>query len=100
MFSIVEWIEWDPLCVSVVPSNWLVNEGNRLLSHWSPAPANESLIKKRCPPKPNWPKYPVRMLGKAGNNCYICKLTFNILLLKCLLKSYKLEQQLNVPRSK
>ena len=69
MFLIVEWVNSDPSCVSIVPSNWLVSVDNKLWSYWSPTRrADESLIKKQREPDLSWPKYEVKMLGKAGRN--------------------------------
>jgi len=68
MFLIVESVNSDPPCVSIVPSNWLVSVDNKLWSYWSPTRADESLIKKQREPDLSWPKYEVKVLGKAGRN--------------------------------
>ena len=70
MFAIVEWVDWEPPSCSVVPSNWLISENDKLCCCWSPTPADEVVIKKRCAPNLTWPKYPVRILGRAGEYCY------------------------------
>jgi len=70
LFAVVEWLNYDPLLVSIVPSNWLVTEGENpeiLFSYWSPRPVDDSIVKKRLPPQTNWPKYQVKLLGSAGD---------------------------------
>lgn len=70
MFAIVELIGCDPPSVSIVPSNWLVSEEKKLLSYWPSGSGDAALIKKRGVPNSKWPKYEVRILGKAGDKFF------------------------------
>jgi len=67
MFAIVEWVGYDPLLVSIVPSNWLIMDGTKLFSYWSLRPVDDTVVKRRSPPQKNWPKYEVTLLGSSGN---------------------------------
>jgi hypothetical protein len=66
MYAIVDWIGWNPPCVSIVPSNCLINEDGKLWSYWPSSNADDNIVKKRVVPFVKWPKYEVRILGRAG----------------------------------
>jgi hypothetical protein len=75
MFAVVEWLDFQPPSVSIVPSNWLI-EDDKLYSYWPPGTASDSVIKRRSEPQSNWPKFLVRLLGKAGMQYYSYMMTY------------------------
>ena len=66
MFSIVIWLDSSPAEVSAVPSNWLSEDADGKYSYWPPTSADRGMFKNCTNPKDDWPKFRVRLIGKAG----------------------------------
>jgi hypothetical protein len=83
MFAVVEWLDCQPPIVSIVLSNWLI-EDDKLYSYWPPGTASDSTTKRWSEPQSSRPKFLVRLLGKTGMQyysymIYLCKVCVDII---------------------
>ena len=66
MYAVVEFVGEDT--TDIIPQKWFVDEGESSC-FWPPKKATE-LAQKMVSPSPLWGKHDIRVLGKAGMNCY------------------------------
>lgn len=75
MFAIVQWL--DTIEVSAVPSNWLVTgDAGCLWCYWPSKAGGVNAFKKRAEPNPQWHKYRVQDLGRAGTSYMLLTFPF------------------------
>jgi len=46
MFSVVEWVDENPLQVSAVPTSWLIQVDGKTRSYWPPTHVANKITKK------------------------------------------------------
>ena len=73
MFSVVSFVESGD--VAVVPSDWIISEGDKNFAYWPPDTMKEDqkdrALRKRIKPESSWPMYEVQVRQTAGDNFYI-----------------------------
>jgi len=71
MYAVVVFIETDD--VEVVPSNWLIVDGDLIRCAWPPYRSQDRIaksIREMELPSDNWLRYDVRILQKYGKLMY------------------------------
>ncbi len=71
-YAIVEFLTKNKSVVDIIPATWFVSdEEDECFWPKLSAKVAEQLVKEKAAPQSTWPKYSIRILGKAGIKHYV-----------------------------